>query len=98
MREPKITRTITTTTATILCLDVDAGEAMNRTFVLPGEYKKERDIIKAAEKVHNEDNVKLVHVVDVEVTSKLYGMPESVFLKYAEVTTRGKTAEDEAEA
>lgn len=94
MRESKITRTITTTNVTILCLDVEAGEPMNRTFQLPGEYKKERDIIKAAEKIHDEPNVKLVHVVDTEVTSKLYGMPESLFLKYAEEVTR-KTADAE---
>lgn len=98
MRESKITRTITTTTATILCLDVEAGEPMNRTFQLPGEYKKERDIIKAAEKIHDEPNVKLVHVVDTEVTSKLYGMPESLFLKYAVEVTRVPRAEEIARA
>lgn len=97
MRESKITRTITTTNATILCLDVEAGEPMNRTFQLPGEYKKERGIIKAAEKIHDDPNLKLVHVVDTEVTQKLYGMPESLFLKYAEEITR-KTAEPATEA
>lgn len=97
MRESKITRTITTTNATILCLDVEAGEPMNRTFQLPGEYKKERDIIKAAEKINDEPNVKLVHVVNTEVTQKLYGTTESLFLKYAEEITR-KTAEPATEA
>lgn len=88
MRESKITRTITTTTVSVLCLDVVNGEPCNREFKLPGTYKKEKDILKACERAHFEPDVKLVHVVDTEVTTMLYGMPESTFLKYAEPVNR----------
>lgn len=80
-----VTRTITTTIATILCLDVDTGEACNRTIPLAKTYAKDKDIIKAASKaMPDEPNVHPVHVVDVEIVNKRYGMLESEFIKYAE--------------
>ena len=44
-KESMITRTIKTTTTDILCLDVDSGEACNRSFVLPRVPKKEKEIL-----------------------------------------------------
>lgn len=81
-----VTRTITTTIATILCLDIESGEACNRTVPLAKTYAKEKDIIKAASKaMADEPNVHPVHVVDVEIVEKRYGMPESKFIQEAEV-------------
>lgn len=85
-KESMITRTIKTTTADILCLDVDSGEACNRSFVLPRVPKKEKEILAFAAEILavDEPSVHPVHVVNTEVNEKLYGMPESTFLKYAE--------------
>lgn len=95
-KESYVTRTITTTLASILCLDVDSGEACNRNVVLPRTYKKDSDIIKAAVKVlADEPNVHPVHVVDCEVCETLYGMPESKFIANAEKITRNKKGENE---
>lgn len=88
-KESMITRTIVTTDATILCLDVDSGEPCNRTVTLPRTYSKEKDILRKAEKaLANEPSVHPVHVVDVKVKETLYGMPESEFLAHAKVITR----------
>lgn len=81
-----VTRTITTTLATILCLDIDSGEACNRTVALAKTYAKEKDIIKAAARaMADEPNVHPVHVVDVEVVQKRYGMTEEKFIQEADV-------------
>lgn len=82
-KQPMVTRTITTTTAVILCLDVESGEACNRTVTLPRTYKKDKEILKAAEPMM-ESYVHPVHVVDTTVNETLYGMPESTFLMYAQ--------------
>lgn len=95
-KESMVTRTITTTIATILCLDIESGEACNRTVTLPRTYKKDADILKMAAKVMaDEPNVHPVHVVDIVVTEELYGMPESKFIANAERVTRVKKGENE---
>lgn len=96
MRESKVTRTIKTTEATILCLDIDTAEPFNETFVLPRTYKKDSEILKAANAINDKDNVKLVHVVDVEIKEQLYGMTETEFLKHAKPIVK-TTAEADAE-
>lgn len=94
MRESKITRTIVTTEATVLCLDIDTAEPCNRTFVIPRQPKKDSDIIKfAAVALKDEPNLRPVHVVDINVKETLYGMSESVFLKYAKPMEPRKAAE-----
>lgn len=85
MRAPQVTRTIQSTEATILCLDIEAAEPCNRTFTLPRTYKSDKDILKTAERMNTEPNIKLVHVVDIEIREKLYGMSEADFIKYASV-------------
>lgn len=94
-KESMITRTITTTTCIVLCLDVENGEPVNRSFVIPRIPKNEKLILKFAEKelAVKEPNVKPVHVVDTVEDSKIYGMTENDFLKYAKEVVRGKKAE-----
>jgi hypothetical protein len=89
-KESLITRTISSTIATVLCLDIETGEACNRTFNIPRTPKKDSDIIKFAAKQlsDSEPNVHAVHVVDKELHEQLYGMPESTFMQYAQPIER----------
>lgn len=94
-KESMVTRTITTTNCIVLCLDVNSGEPCNRSFTIPRTPKKEKDILKFAEKelANTEPDVKPVHVVDTVSSQKIYGMTENDFLKYAKEVTRSKKAE-----
>lgn len=89
-KESMITRTIKTTLANVLCLDIESGEACNRSFLIPREPKKEKEILKFAEAQLSvsEPAVHPVHVVDVQVMEELYGMTESKFLANAEKISR----------
>lgn len=89
-KESMITRTIKTTLANVLCLDIESGEACNRSFLIPREPKKEKEILAFAAKelAVDEPNVHAVHVVDCQVMEELYGMPESKFLANAEKISR----------
>ena len=91
MAKPRmITRTISTTVADILCLDIESGEACNRSFTFPGQFKKDSEILKAAAKKleDTEPNVHAVHVVGIAKLETLYGMTEADFLAHAEIMTK----------
>ncbi len=91
MAKPRmITRTISTTVADILCLDIESGEACNRSFTFPGQFKKDSEILKAATKKleANEPNVHAVHVVGIAKLDTLYGMTEADFISLAEIMTK----------
>ena len=99
-KESMITRTIKTTAATVLCLDIETGEPCNRTFTLSGERTKEKEVLKEAAAVllNSEPNIKAVHLVDTDIIEQLYGMPESTFLQYANPIERKAKTETAAPA
>ena len=103
-RVPMVTRTITTTKANVLCLDIVAGEPFNEVVVLPRTYKDDKALMKQVSKVIDNDERKAVHIVDKEEVETLYGMTEQEFIKLAkELPPRGantnadETDEDETE-
>ena len=84
-RIPMVTRTIQTTTANVLCLDINEGEPFNKEVVLPRTYKDEKSMMKVVEKLINTDDVKAVHIVHTDVDETLYGMTEQEFIAAARV-------------
>lgn len=84
MRKPMITRTITTTEATLMVADTEAGEIFNQDVTLPRTYKNDEAILKAARPIVETDTLKVVSVVHSEVSECLYGMPEAEFVAHAE--------------
>ena len=85
MRKPMITRTITTTKATLMVADTMAGEILNQEVTLPRTYKNDEAIIKAARPLVETEELKVVSVVHVEITEALYGMTEADFIAHAEL-------------
>ena len=84
-RIPMVTRTIQTTTANVLCLNIKEGEPFNKEVVLPRTYKDEKSMMKVVEQLINTDDVKAVHIVHTEVNETLYGMTEQEFIAAARV-------------
>ena len=84
-RVPMVTRTIQTTTANVLCLNIKEGEPFNKEVVLPRTYKDEKSMMKVVEKLINTDDVKAVHIVHTDVNETLYGMTEQEFIATARV-------------
>ena len=83
----KITRTIKTAAVTVLALDLDSAEPINKTFILPASIVKNGSINeKKAMKLMismSPENVKPVKIVDVELEEKRYSMLESDFIRYS---------------
>ena len=92
-RTPMITRTIQTTKANVLCLDIVEGEPFNQVVTLPRAYKDEKSLMKKVELAINTDTVKAVHVVDTKVEETLYGMPEADFIAAAKPMPRKVTTD-----
>lgn len=84
-RVPMVTRTITTTKANVLCLDIVAGEPFNEVVVLPRTYKDDKALMKQVSKLIDNEQRKAVHVVDKEEVETLYGMTEQDFITLAKV-------------
>lgn len=83
-RIPQVTRTITTTLATVLCLDLETGEPVTKTVTLPRTYKGEAKVLKAARKKLESDKLKVAHVSTYKSQQKLYGMTEERFVELAD--------------
>lgn len=84
-RTPMVTRTIQTTKANVLCLNIVEGEPFNKVVTLPRTYKDENAMLKVISKMIDNDEVKAVHVVDSYVEETLYGMNEQRFIDLAQV-------------
>lgn len=97
-RVPMVTRTIVTTKATVMCLDVQTGEPCNMTVTVPRTYKDDNVLMKKVRPLLETETFKAVHIVDKEEIETLYGMTEQEFIKYAEVLPPRNGANTDEEA
>lgn len=82
-RKPMITRTINTTQATVLCMDLSTSQPVEKVLTLPRTYKDNKSLMKAVENAITEENIKPVHVKGTTVVETLYGMTEQEFINMA---------------
>ena len=95
MKAPQITRTFTTTRATILGLDTINDEPMNKDIDLAGHFDSEDKILKAAKKLIETEDFKvckLVHCVEID---ELRGMRVQKFLESSEVIPEKNTTDNQ---
>lgn len=98
-RTPMVTRTIVTTKATVMCLDITKGEPFNETYPMPRTYKDEATLLKKIKAKYETDTIKPVHIVAVEEVETLYGMTEQEFIEVAKILPpRQKTEESQKPA
>jgi hypothetical protein len=84
-RVPMVTRTITTTKAIVMCVDVEAGEPFNKEVTVPRTYKDSESLLKTVKPIIETETIKAVHIVDKTEIETLYGMPEQEFIEHATV-------------
>lgn len=93
-RVPMVTRTIITTKANVMCLDIETGEPCNKSVVVPRTYNDDEKLLKKVKEVLETETLKPVHIVDKEEIETLYGMTEQDFIEHAEVQPPRKVAEE----
>ena len=66
-----------------VAVEIATAKAFTTEFTLTGNFKDNADILKAIEK---NDTAEIVYaaIVSTETKETLYGMPESVFMQYAQ--------------
>ena len=94
-RIPMVTRTITTTKVTVMCLNVVQGEPYTETVIVPRTYKDDNALLKVVKPIIETDELKAVHIVAKEEIETLYGMSETDFIEHATVLPkRGEKTEE----
>lgn len=84
-RTPQVTRTILTTKASVLCLDLITQQPVVKEITLPRTYKDEAHLIKVIKAQIDNDAIKAVHIQSAEVVETLYGMTEQKFIELADI-------------
>ena len=92
-RESMVTRTITSTRATVMGMNLVTAEPENKVIELPGEYKDNSTMLNRAKKVGETDEYKIVAIVASEVVKNLYAMSESDFITQAKIIPARKKIE-----
>lgn len=94
-RKPMVTRTVTTTKATVLCVDTVAEETVTQVVEVPRSYTDDNKLLKVV-KESLDTTVVPVKVISTEIVGTLYGMTEQKFIELAEkLPSRTKADADE---
>ena len=93
-RVPQVTRTIQTTNASVLCMDIQNREPINIDVVLPRTYKDDASMLKAVKAIAETDTIKPIQIVSSMVQETLYAMSEQDFISHAEVLPPRNTIND----
>lgn len=93
-RTKMITRTIEQTTARAMCLRVDTAEVSLEEYTIGGAPDND-ELLKKLKAIYETDNFKVVAIKDTYTETKLLGMAEEDFIKYAEVLPPRKNYNEE---
>lgn len=88
-----ITRTVTQTTAKVMCLNVTTAEVTINEYTIGGTYT-DSDLLKKCKKLFETDEFKVVHIESSKVEEILMGMSEDDFIRYATVLPPRKVQGD----
>lgn len=94
-RKPMVTRTVTTTKATVLCVNTVAEETVTQVIEVPRTYTDDSKLLKAVKDTLDATIIP-VKVISTETIQTLYGMTEQQFIELAEkLPSRTKVETDE---
>lgn len=96
-RQPQVTRTIPTTKAKVLVVDIDSGITSEREVCVPRVHKNPKKLREALEIAVNKGNDRLAHIKSTEIVEVLYGMSEQKFIENAEILPPRGTKEETEE-
>ena len=92
-RERMVTRTVTQTTAKVMCLNVTTADVTINEYTIAGTYT-DTDLLKKCKSLFETEDFKLVHIESSSVSEILLGMTEEDFIRYATVLPPRKTQGD----
>lgn len=84
-RRKLVTRTITVTKVTCLCMNVSTAEASNETYSIVGKFTDDEKLLKSIRKLYETYEDKIVAIVDKAESNELYGLDENEFIARAHI-------------
>lgn len=93
-RARKVTRTISSTKAVVMCVNTQTAVVENYEVTIAGVYSDDKKLMKAVTKEVETATLKPVSVVSTEVIETLYGMDEQKFIEMSEVLPPRDKKED----
>ncbi|MBO7671975.1 hypothetical protein J6S88_01050 [bacterium] len=95
MKERMITRTIVNSAVSVKVYDETTDEITSTVLDIQGKFSDD-ELKKRCENRLSGSSFKVLKIMNVETTEKLYAMPESTFMLYAvEVPARNSKEEEE---
>ena len=92
-RIPMITRTVTSTKATVLAVDITTGATYDKEVEVARAYKDNDKLLKVIKETFETATEKIVAIKSSEEVETLYGMTEQKFIELAEKLPSRKTTE-----
>lgn len=86
-RIPVVSRTMETTVAKVLVVDVNTQKTQEQEVSLPRTYKNNDVVLKRVRNLLDTPDVKVVHIIDTTVKRTKYAMSEQKFIENAETET-----------
>ena len=83
-REKMVTRSVIGTHATVMVVDITTGTTQIQELNVSGKYTEKEKVLKAVQKIAENDTQKVVAVQDFKAFNTLYGMPETMFMELAQ--------------
>ena len=92
-RVPMVTRTVTSTKATVLAVEITTGATYDKEVEVARTYKDNDKLLKVIKETFETATEKMVAIKSSEVVEALYGMPEQKYMELAEKLPSRKTTE-----
>ena len=83
-RVPMVTRTVTSTKATVLVVDITTGATFDKEVEVARTYKDSDKLLKVIKSSFETATEKVVAIKSSEEVETLYGIPEQMFIEIAE--------------
>ena len=83
-RAPVITRTLTLTDVTCLCLETKTGETYEKVFQMLGKFRDDRAILKAIKKTYDSEDMVVILMLRKETGRFQCMMTEEKFVQEAQ--------------
>lgn len=84
MRKRNVTRTIKTTTVTVLVADIEAESTLTESIAISQQYADEKKLFKAVKAYYDSIPTKSpIKIKDSQVQETVYSMSENDFIRYA---------------
>lgn len=84
-RIPQVTRTMTTTLATVQCMDIENEQLFKVTIRIPRTYKTDRALLKQIKSAIETEKLRVVYIIDSKTETAKFTMTEQQYIDAATI-------------